>query len=340
MGEHVSTVDRLVQGCWLVVALVSVAVGIGLIALGPTMAPIRSGTPVLFWHFACGVDLDGTERGKYFPSGEAYVVDGDWAAYEERGLHRSWLYFASMPEAMQRFDEVVSELDRRLKQGDDSPFVQGYAAWREKNPNSRDPESLIVSIKAKLNERRATWGIDSLALAVAQEHQFWQRWPRAKWYWANFAFEWSYLTGLAVWTVWPGIRRRGPWSWAVHTAALPFLFWLPAFLGYASWSFTSAGPSGGIVYPYLLIFTRGRNCNMLDQWLLAHTPQILEPLSTPNGHFVSISGGMPGPTAAVLPGLILGVFAFLVAVVARQLQRKSQPESGENTRANIAKPLR
>ena len=319
MGERVPIGDRFVQGCWVFAGVASIAVAIALIAFGPHMAPIRPGSPALFWHFASGVDLDGTGRGNYIPSGDAYIIDDSWVAYEDRNLHGSELCYVSMRDAMARFDEVSADLNRTLKQGDDSPFVQGYAAWREKQPDSHDVGSLVASIKVKLNERRAARGIDSLAFAVSQEQQFWQRWPRAKWYWANFVFEWTFLTGLALWTVWPGIRRRGPSVWAAHAAALPFLFWLPAFLGYASWSFTSAGPSGGIVYPYLLILSRGRYCTNFDQWLLEHTPQILEPLSTPNGSFVSISGGMPGPTSAFVAGLILAVVIFFVASLAQKL---------------------
>lgn len=330
VGKRASNSDRLVLMCWLFVSVVSITVGIGLFALGRFMAPIRPGSPGLFWLFACGIDLDATGRGNYFPGGDAYVIDENWVAYENQNLHGSELYYVAMPDVMAQFDRVVAELEQKRQNGDESAVVRDYAEWRMQNPASRDITKLIEFTRNKFNERSAARGIKSLAYAVAQEQQFWQRLQRAKWYWANFVFEWLFLTGLALWVVWPGIRRRGPWIWAAHAMALPFLFWLPAFLGYASWSFTSAGPSGGIVYPYLLIFTRGPSCNALDQWLLAHTPQILEPLSTPNGDFISISGGMPGPTAAVQAGLILAVIVLVISFFVQQLHRKLQPTSSQN----------
>jgi hypothetical protein len=339
MIQRPSMSDRFVLACWLFVCAVAFFVGIGLIALGRFMAPIRPGSPALFWLFACGVDLDATGRGNYIPGGDAYVIDENWVAYDDRNLHGSELYFVAMPDVMARFDRVVAELEEKRQHGDESAFVQGYAEWRVQNPDSRDITKLVEITKNKFNERSAARGIRSLAYAVAQEQQFWQRWQRAKWYWANFVFEWVFLTGLALWTVWPGIRRRGPWIWAAHASTLPFLFWLPVFLGYASWSFTSAGPSGGIVYPFLLIFTRGGYCDSLDQWLLAHTPQILEPLSTPNGDFVSISGGMPGPTSAFIAGLILAANAFFVAFVAQHLHRRFRSTSAQNRPALVDESL-
>jgi hypothetical protein len=93
----------------------------------------------------------------------------------------------------------------------------------------------------------------------------------------------------------------------VHIAALPILFLLPTYLGYATYSFTSAGPSGGVLYPFLLGNIRGGSVTTFDRWLLVHTPRLLEPLSTPIGSPLALTGmGMPGPTSAVVAGVLIG----------------------------------
>jgi hypothetical protein len=138
------------------------------------------------------------------------------------------------------------------------------------------------------------------------DYLFELRWRRLKWFWATVVFEWLFLSGLAYVALRPWIRGLGPWGWALHLGVLPLLFLLPAYLGYATFSFTSAGPSGGVLYPWLLMELRG-SCTTLDRWVLAHLPQVLEPLSPTIGTPMVLSGrGMPGPTYALIAGLVVG----------------------------------
>ncbi len=165
------------------------------------------------------------------------------------------------------------------------------------------------------------------------------RWVRNKWYWANIAFEWLFLSGLVLFAAWPLLRAKGWITWAIHLALLPLLFMLPVYLGYATFSFTSAGPTGGVLYPWLLRISHGGSCNDFDREILAFTPRILEPLSAPIGSPLSLSGrGMPGPTTMVIAGLIIALLVFAchklldrvdrhLAVVARLVDPVLPPEN-------------
>jgi len=117
-------------------------------------------------------------------------------------------------------------------------------------------------------------------------------------------------------------RDRGWRSWAIHLGLLPMLFLLPVYLGYATFSFTSAGPSGGVLYPWLLSGFFGGRCNEWDRQILSHLPKILEPLSAPIGMPLSLSGmGMPGPTTMVIAGLVIALLVFSVHKLRDRLQQ-------------------
>src|SRR5438876_364621 len=89
---------------------------------------------------------------------------------------------------------------------------------------------------------------------------------------------------------------------------LPILFFLPYWLGYAQLTFTSAGPSSGVLYPWLLVWFRGLPWTSLDTTIVRSLPQILEPLSQTPGPMLSLTffGGV-GPVAATVMGVILGL---------------------------------
>src|SRR5439155_6303289 len=150
------------------------------------------------------------------------------------------------------------------------------------------------------------------------------RWARSKWYWANVTFEWLFFSGLVLFAVWPLLYGKSWWRWAVHLGFLPMLFMLPVYLGYATYSFTSAGPSGGVLYPWLLSGFFGGRCNELDRQILAHLPRILEPLSAPIGMALSLSGmGMPGPTTMVIACLLIALLVFSVHKLRDRLQQNA-----------------
>jgi len=229
-------------------------------------------------------------------------------------MHGSDLYRVRESDALARFESVKLCLLEASELGDDSPFVKGFHEWQSLEPHFRIPSQLFHAIRRA--EREAWIFNDALSLTISdqEERSFWQRWRHLnKWHWANYTFEWALLTGLATFIVWPGIRGWSRYYWAASMGLAPLLFMLPTYLGYASFSYTSAGLSGGIVYPYLLGATSGGRCNSWDRWLLEHCPQILEPLSAPIGEAMSISGGgMPGPTSVLKLGMSIAVVALVI----------------------------
>ncbi len=309
---------------WSVVVVVSLLSAVGIARLAPRMAPIRQGNSEAFWRIAAGVNLSGATDAGW--GGEAYFVDDTWAAYDSAHMHGSEIYRVLRSDVSADFDAVVSLLRQSVENGEDAPVLQAFIKWRDNGEKLDGGAALLEQIKRERNRIVIEQDADLFAYRVASEQQFWQRWQRANWYWANMVFEWMFLTGITIFGLWPAIRCLSPWRWAVHVACLPLLFLLPVYLGYAIFSFTSAGPSGGILYPYLLPFcrlpfSRSRSMTAVDRWVLERIPQILEPLSTPIGSPMSLSGmGMPGPTYAIVVGVIAGtlVFGFISLIRRRQ----------------------
>ena len=275
------------------------------------MAPIRPGNSHAFWKLASGVSLTSEVDGGW--GGEAYFVNETWAAYDASHLHGSDIYRVEVSDVSADFDAVVQALEAAAQRGEETPFIKGYVHWRDDAQQPRTPAALLSSIKQARNRRLFSQDVDLLAYSVANEQLFWRRWRQADWYWANILFEWSFFTGLAVFMVWPALGNHSALRWGLHGGALPLLFLLPMYLGYATLTFTSAGPSGGILYPFLLMLCHGGHANVIDRWILAHIPQVLEPLSTPIGSPVAITGmGLPGPTTAILAGTVSGLLLFVI----------------------------
>ncbi|MCP4246915.1 MAG: hypothetical protein GY778_07685 [bacterium] len=234
-------------------------------------------------------------------------MDEQWAAYDSQHFHGSIVHALPVTDALADFDAVVEALRRAHERGDDNAFVNGYVEWRDSDDEGNDAPALLESIKQVRQQDRFKRDIKFVAYALADDRQFWQRWRRADWYWANIVIEWAFLSGLVYFVLWPGIRNRSALRWATHFGLLPVLFLFPTYLGYATFTFTSVGPSGGILYPFLLWYACRGFFTEFDSWVLARLPQILEPLSTPIGSWLSLTGmGMPGPTCAVLSGVLLG----------------------------------
>lgn len=291
--------------------LVTLASGLALAFLTPRMAPIQEGSPIQFWWCASGVRL-GPGILEPFAQ-DAHLVEG-WASYELGGLHGTRIYRVPFKDLLPYFDRVVESLERHLEDGKNGYAVRGYAKWRELQfANEADVEHRATTLIAlqrealyeRLRERSKAEGWESTF--HADEQMFLTRWHRAKSYWANVVFEAGLFLGLAYFIAWPVLRSRSPIRWAIHVALSPVLFLLPAFLGYATTSLTSAGPSGGILYPFVISHLRDGSMNHADKWLLERLPQILEPLSPSIGSPTAITGfGMPGPTLAMLCGFVLG----------------------------------
>lgn len=119
------------------------------------------------------------------------------------------------------------------------------------------------------------------------------------------------------------LRNRGRWAWAIHTALVPPLLFLPYHLGYCTWTFSSAGPGGGVVYPSILSQFRSLPWTSLDTALIRHVPQVLAPLAGPLGPILSLSGARGvGPVSILCLGLALGAAVFGLGSLVRRWRRQ------------------
>lgn len=295
------------------------------------MMPAKVGSADEFWRLAAGVDLgEAVEEPR---RGHAYYPSEGWVAYTLSHFHGSDLYLVKESEAIEAFEAVKVSLLESSERDEDTEFTRGFHEWRSQERGFQTPCDLYFAIRRA--QRQIWYATDGLSATIAdqEESSFWRRWRHLKWYWANYVFEWTYLTGLTLFLVWPGIRGLSIDRWAVHLGLGPFAFMIPMYLGYATFSYTSAGLSGGIVYPYLIRATAYGHCNRWDRWLLAHCPPIIEPLSAPIGEWVSISGGgMPGPTSVVKFGLLIAVVVVSILPTWRWFlsRRKLPSKSGAN----------
>lgn len=268
---------------WTLVALCSLCIAIGLTLMSTRMAPHSPGTTDRLWTVAWGdIDTIGF-YGQVHPPRDGVFV------YEIGYIHGSDLYTVPIAEAEADFQHAVTKLKQNMNKEDTPAWVpSGYDAWAtENNEGISKAESLIVAV----NNAKRTYYIDQYPdYAVSLELREWefeQRWAKTRWYWANLVGEWAFFSGLSLWIFWPLIRCARPLSWAMHLGLVPFLFAIPVYLGYATYTFTSRGPSGGVLYPWVAsLMMSGGTCNDLDNWLITHTPQLLDPLSQ------SIGGGL------------------------------------------------
>ncbi|MEZ6062038.1 MAG: hypothetical protein R3C19_16985 [Planctomycetaceae bacterium] len=286
------------------------------------MAPVREGHPHVFWKIAADVNLSPQVADAGM--GAVYLVDHEWVAYEQLHMKGSDIRRVPRADVVAEFEEVVSLLEEAANRGDETPATTAYARLRNDADRRLDLPALLGEIDSERARALTGEGVQRMAYRIVAEQQFWQRWRRARWYWASIVFEWLLLTGLALFAVWPAVCGGSPIRWASHITLLPVFFLLPVYLGYATYSFTSVGPSGGILYPYLLTFCRGGSVTQIDRWLLDRIPQVLEPISTPVGSPMVLSGfGMPGPSYALLTGAAAGAIMLATMSVYCRWRRRS-----------------
>jgi hypothetical protein len=278
------------------------------------MAPIHEGNSADFWRYACGVSPTGQREESF--GGRVYFVDSQWAAYDANHMHGSDLYRVSISDVDADLEAVCRQLDNLLEAGEEWDSTIAFKKWRD-NHDANTSSALIKAIGKAHIESVVAEDPETMVYIVTREQEFWHRWQRAKWYWANICFEWVFLTGLVLFALWPTVRQQGWPKQALHLAALPLIFFLPFYLGYATFSLTSAGPTGGIVYPFLLRLTGGGRSNSVDRSILEYLPRILEPLSTPIGSPMALSGrGFPGPTYALTVGICIALAYVAISFTA------------------------
>jgi hypothetical protein len=309
----------LVGSLWLLIILT-------LARVAPRAYPIHRGTAGAFWEAACLLDL--SER-VYGP------LDG-WYVYERSNMHGIDLYRVPAAEVEARFGEVLEKLQNGLQDRTLRPDIErGFHDWQARAGGQKDPSELPHFFTNATRQRLMVEDPSLYAFDRELEQDVYQRWERSRWYWATVAFEVVYLCGLVLFAFWPLLRGKGTLAWALHLGALPILFLLPVYLGYATSSFSSAGPGGGVVYPRLVTAFRGSLYGKLEYQVLRYVPPVLEPLSHPRGPPMVLSWrAMPGPlttltVGAAVAAAVLGLrwYAGRAAARAQHGDRRNEPRT-------------
>jgi len=290
----------------------------GISLLTKLMAPIKQGTSEEFWYVSCNVVLDPNYKHEW--RGQVVLRDG-FFIYELIDIHGERLFRISESEAMKDFPKVIKQLDVECDNADpNNCFLAGYMEWKALEETDRNGvEGLIEKIeKARLDLLRSR-SFEPDSYTHFQRYILEKRIQQAKWYWANIVFEFVFLSGLVWFAVWPIIKGRGPFRWALHLGLVPLVFILPLYLGYATYARTSAGPSGGVLYPWIIAVLPGGSLNKVEQVILERLPQILEPLSQGIGSPMALTGrGLPQPTNVVLCSVVIAILSFVMGLWVKQ----------------------
>lgn len=281
----------------------------GVLAMARPMFPLNRGTSAEFWRHAAGIDPNPEEQHRIAFAAIHPPRDGV-CIYGVQGFHEESLYTVPSDEAFADFPEVIKRLDA-IPDSDNHTALAHDVLRRHRAEVENDPVAFLAFVHQAWLDKLKSTRPGVYDYVVKEEKEFDVRWACIGRYWVNVLFECAFFVGLLLFAAWPWLRNLRPWRWALHLGLVPAIFILPFFLGYAEWTFTSRGPSGGILYPWVIVWFRGLlPWTHLDQWLLEHMPKRLAPISQPLGPWISVSGGRPlGLVAAGVAGAIIAIVA-------------------------------
>jgi len=275
---------------------------LGMFCAARMLRPAQPGTPEAFWDALYHLNL--SERG-YFRG--VYPMQGDVCIYSVQGFHGQFIYTVPLEDARR--------LLPRIRERAPKEFDGLTDRERELLSSGADVAALVQArIDAHLSSDDEESRLDA-ARFESDLDAFKEKWRRIQRYSLNIALELLYLHAwlLMLWTpVFHG-KSRIACSMAL-TFALPLLL-MPYYLGYVPWTFTSAGPGGGALYPMLIIFfgKPSWGWTVLDRGLVEVLGQPLEPLNQLPGPMWSVSGmGAPAPSFTLAVGLVLGAAFFIL----------------------------
>jgi hypothetical protein len=229
---------------------------VAILRLAPQMAPVQEGSVDLFWNAAFH-----WEKGPPAFSGAVAVgLWKNWFIYERQNMHGSDLHRVPEGEVNAGTGQALRRLEQEVARDAVPGFVvRGFRSWQQGQggPNQDLPALLAAIEEARLDEWRER---DRRVFdALRQKSQATEERLRGSdGYWATQLFEWAFLSALALLVLWPLLRPCGKLQRALHWGLAPVLFFLPLYLGYATYTFTSRGPSGGVLYPWLVAQFRNR----------------------------------------------------------------------------------
>lgn len=277
-----------------------------------SVPPIRVGKAENYWSLACGVKF--TDPPVFFSEEDGiYHAQDGWYFYYFDDHHGREVYKVSQESLLKPVQDLYRLLEKERQDG-----YTYYPKLASKRSKSTHKCLMAMDDSAEQYEKflnivaNTPLPSDDMDQDLETIEVFSAQWSRAKFFWATILFETFFLSFWIIFTFRKGSFGTFNNSLSLRIALCPLLLFLPFYLGYAPYTFTF-GPSGGLVYPFLLIllfmalqpiFTLPYNS--LDLWILQNIPQPLAPISQiPVAmHAISFYGGM-SPT-------ILIVFAIFV----------------------------
>jgi hypothetical protein len=314
---------RIRTRIWKCVAVATAVavVGFGLLRMAPVMCPVQEGDAGTFWIHVCEIDVGAKKPRR--PMGGFYQPRDGWFIYYDQGFHGQFLGRVRADHAIALFPKLVEKL-RKAPPGLLKPDVeQGFQNWQRTGADPNDAVGFLTKVREARLDRIGAKNPKSYEYARSEEQYFDERWARIGRYHWNIRFEFAFLTGLILFAAWPWFRNAGRLRWAIHLSVLPSLVCLPYWLGYATLTFTSAGASGGVLYPWLIAPLRGLPWSELDTMILRAIPHPLESLSQTPGPMLSLSGmGGVGPVSMFVLGFIIFAGIMWGPAISRELCRR------------------
>lgn len=308
--------SRLPRYALLLAVCCEVAIIVGLYANARPMQPVKPGNARAFWNIVASVKWDDAPKKPEW-SGD-FLIDGDHFYYTHQHLHGSVLYETNRSDVTHLWPEVRKRLAGRSRRSARVDLAaEEYAKWKTEKGN--DIDAFLDGLQDRRIKKR-----DSLMRYLAvEQYLFQRRVDKARRYAANLVFEFLWFSML-VWLIFrPLIRRTGRVRAFLHWQLAPLMLFLPVYLGYATWTFTSVGPSGGVLYPQLISFLTGGHRNLLDQYILESLPPVLVSISQDIGPLMVVSGrGMIGPTSLLMFGVVPGLVCAAIAHWRRTIEQK------------------
>ncbi len=290
-----------------VVAVLILAMGALLLWLAPVMDPVKDGDSASFWYAACGVDIVGDYDFRPYETGSLSVRNG-WFGYYHYGISVG-VYRVPASVALADFPKVVRKLET-APPGTLLPRAEkGFQEWSQGDPSQKDAPDLLAKIQRAELEMVQERSPPAVPYWSPREG-FEREWERAQRYALNELLEFLFLAGLIVFAAWPWLRNANRRTWAIHHALLLWLLFLPYFLGYAPFTFSSHGPTGGVLYPWVIVWSSVVPQNPLDPVLMTAFPPVLEPLSAVPGPRMPLSGSGIGPCTVAGMAAALGMAVY------------------------------
>jgi len=304
----------------------------GLLAVTAKKTPIPTGDAEDYWEFACGVELPAFDG--YFPyarwRGIFPKTDG-WYFYYYQEHHGRHVFKASKEALMKQVPEVYSLLSSEITKTVQNEVRDMNNYIEEKNRRRRECLAIMKSVNGnndlfldKVSESRSS--ASNLKYGQEEIDSFKMQWKRSQIYWASILFEAIFLCFWWLFSFHKGALGKLNKRLDIQIAFSPIILFIPHYLGYAPYLFSS-GPSGGILYPLFAMLFSLLFCwlpfNPLEIWLLERLPHPLAYISQVPASPLALSF-----RGAVSPTVLIG-FAVFVLSVSNYWKSKMERKQGQ-----------